>query len=1330
MTTTTPVFLQQNDEESSAKRKDGSEERLIFSENVQAAYNDTSLDENGQESAISVVSKNTKNHVVNNHIRIVDHGQDEGYKGKRNSNVGGGYGGGSTEFENSEKEGHGWGGKKKRCIFQRLPSAAILLAALVVAVLGLSSFASAVPILAKELDTPGAAAMATSTAGDIIPVKQVASEYSSQPLLKQVGDMLATSKASLQALATGGGTTESSQEMDIAVVKLDVIAKSPRYTNDGGVEEFQEMSAIMTLLKNQLSDPDFISSLPEHLRNSMQMLQQEMANAERAMEQIEPIIGSSQIDSSSSSRTSTDRSSANTNAVKREYEQSIASKRRVLNEGGTTTDQHEQDANQEDSTFRQGEGSSSSFPFQPQTDARKQEKLHELLNGQGQGRHARARMNWQGDQSRRRLNEDNGYCASVENAASQTKQKNAQCARLADCAKDYSLYDLFVYMHGDDIDFATGTVDKRIRGFDEINMRLKLHRIKDLSADLLGPTPVYDECDKLLQQFHRFDEGLGTFDGIWQGGSVTSVCRGQGTSKFLSLQSIAQIMISLYKNAYPHEKPLDNSPGISGLSPGLLELCQGDCDDDSDCAEGLECFYRSDGRDVPGCTDTFLVEIFEEFVGCAGDIGKQLSIGDNFTSLFTDVNRLQNPFSSSLKLSLPDSYKEVEKDEHGKGNMAFLDTSFKFLDFNASNFDGGELLVVDNKTTTFTKELKTNLVASIAINEFFEDIVENNGKDLSFLDDTGGVFVVKSYFSDIDEIQEVLKGGELKGKFWIKNGDDEYIWKTKPTLAEPQRRFTRSFLDASIAAIFGEKTSIGQVCSYAQGLKDGNVTTVPGFCCLDAPYEADYWGELYSCTHRSGSKKGEAKSKGECNKLAPFTAGFSEAACDSLSGTWCPNPRPCFKLNNCMRDMLKYNSQLADRQAFYQYLDDAPKITYPNIPNECADVREYFEYDRNFPDDNRICKEVEELQCFDEFSNLDGYAKGTSNGVGEGDGEDQPLLFMSTKLVTNTEVGFETAAATAWRSTNYALSKVVEIAEFVNTAVKTTSLACEALPSDALTVAAKASCILTVVVVKSISDNLFFVAKLALSISERLYSEIVNPKNAAKVSAERNAIYENVITNHKNIQTTFKAVQQLKQMLGEVAEDINDLAEDINDLAEDGGGRRLAKLCGSDDACSKGNCKCADAMDPNKRDPAKDCNCNPNYDYIKKQKGAGCDEFDSDGDNIIDFCEDRHPPTLMFANAALFKCDEANLTKHCYTEKVFLKNEYAENFLKDQVIVTDDCLIAKGLDMVISREGTCSETVFSLFPRQNYTECKDIPTLSNEITAPSSSPSGASPNSN
>jgi|AntRauTorckE5430_2_1112549.scaffolds.fasta_scaffold06435_1 hypothetical protein len=288
-------------------------------------------------------------------------------------------------------------------------------------------------------------------------------------------------------------------------------------------------------------------------------------------------------------------------------------------------------------------------------------------------------------------------------------------------------------------------------------------------------------------------------------------------------------------------------------------------------------------------------------------MGKQLSLGGDFTSLFTDADRVQNPFASSsspLKLSLVMSYNQVEKDDHGKGNMAFLDTSFDFL-----AFDAGELEEGDNNTpTTFTKDLRTNLVASIAINEYFEDIIENNGKDLSFfslpsidnspgndgstsedqllqlcqgdcdedddcaaglecfqrdedgakptgcigtptenndycvMKDEGLRLGVIPYFEDIsDPIQNVLVGGKFTGFLNTKTNQ----WITPhPTLAEPHRRFTRSFLDASIAAIFGEKTSIGQVCSFAQGLKDDNVITVPGFCCLDAPYEADYWGEL------------------------------------------------------------------------------------------------------------------------------------------------------------------------------------------------------------------------------------------------------------------------------------------------------------------------------------------------------------------------------------------------------------------------------------------------------------------------------------------------------
>ena len=40
----------------------------------------------------------------------------------------------------------------------------------------------------------------------------------------------------------------------------------------------------------------------------------------------------------------------------------------------------------------------------------------------------------------------------------------------------------------------------------------------------------FEWCDMLLQQFHRNDEEL-SVNGKWQGGSVTGVCRGWGTSK-------------------------------------------------------------------------------------------------------------------------------------------------------------------------------------------------------------------------------------------------------------------------------------------------------------------------------------------------------------------------------------------------------------------------------------------------------------------------------------------------------------------------------------------------------------------------------------------------------------------------------------------------------------------------------------------------------------------------------------------------------------------------------------------------------------------------------
>ena len=50
----------------------------------------------------------------------------------------------------------------------------------------------------------------------------------------------------------------------------------------------------------------------------------------------------------------------------------------------------------------------------------------------------------------------------------------------------------------------------------------------------------FGACNSLLQEFHRFDEDL-SVKGKWQGGSVTGVCRGWGTNKFMSLEAMYHI---------------------------------------------------------------------------------------------------------------------------------------------------------------------------------------------------------------------------------------------------------------------------------------------------------------------------------------------------------------------------------------------------------------------------------------------------------------------------------------------------------------------------------------------------------------------------------------------------------------------------------------------------------------------------------------------------------------------------------------------------------------------------------------------------------------------
>ncbi len=55
-------------------------------------------------------------------------------------------------------------------------------------------------------------------------------------------------------------------------------------------------------------------------------------------------------------------------------------------------------------------------------------------------------------------------------------------------------------------------------------------------------------------------------------------------------------------------------------------------------------------------------------------------------------------------------------------------------------------------------------------------------------------------------------------------------------------------------------------------------------------------------------------------------SGFNEAACDIFQGTWCQMPRDCQKLVKCINDTLNEVRDISNRQAFFTYMDGAPKI--------------------------------------------------------------------------------------------------------------------------------------------------------------------------------------------------------------------------------------------------------------------------------------------------------------------------------------------------------------------------------------------------------------------
>lgn len=183
------------------------------------------------------------------------------------------------------------------------------------------------------------------------------------------------------------------------------------------------------------------------------------------------------------------------------------------------------------------------------------------------------------------------------------------------------------------------------------------------------------------------------------------------------------------------------------------------------------------------------------------------------------------------------------------------------------------------------------------------------------------------------------------------------------------------------------------------------------------------------------------------------------------------------------------------------------------------------------------------------------------------------------------------ALTIAWRNTNFAVSKAIEIADFTIDQFEAAQILCTIAIS--FVPGTSGPCQIPAHVGRLIFEILFLTLSLAIDVSEKIYSEIVDGQNGNFEDDRQQSIYENVITNHANIRVVFAASQQLKVMLGEISEGLRE-EEEEEELR-----RRLTADCistsdGFQADCSKPSCE----------DPARICDGSFNFNYTAYLKGG------------------------------------------------------------------------------------------------------------------------------
>eukprot|EP00977_Amphora_coffeiformis_P013338 scaffold3471_cov175-Amphora_coffeaeformis.AAC.12 len=478
--------------------------------------------------------------------------------------------------------------------------------------------------------------------------------------------------------------------------------------------------------------------------------------------------------------------------------------------------------------------------------------------------------------------------------------------------------------------------------------------------------------------------------------------------------------------------------------------------------------------------------------------------------------------------------------------------------------------------------------------------------------------------------------------------------------------------------VFGDKPSLGFICGIKEAVREDGAT-LPGLCCIDAPYQLDedYWGSEYQCEVDDGLG---SLIPNPCERISPYFGKISEESCKVYGGTYCPLT-DCTRLQECVAELIDI-ARNENRTAFANYLLNAPNITDPENSFQCGWAREYFGFPANFINDNQICEDIKQFRNSRDFEFLEEFFNQGSSSDEPGDDDDNfnvvpPLVLVppdpenrdATEAVSKKA---EVQNGQAWRATNFALESAAKTLNSIYDAIKDSKCPC----GGPFCVAGDV-CKLVQNIAQKITVVGLILIETSAEISKFTYGEVAELGNVEPIqTGERvKAIYDNMVLTGNYLQRRFQGV--------------NDYLERMEN--------RLVRALAPPSA-------------PGPAPETVASPSNPNITFVVRN-GVGCDGLDQDGDSVEDNCEeDRFPPSLRLTSKAStsFVCE----VDYCLEERFRTQTE-AITFLNAVFDVVDDCSAPEFVQKVIEQNpGTvCEKTRFEIIPVQTFPEnstCADV----------------------